>query len=511
MSQTTENNKRIAKNTLALYIRTLVTMVVGLYTSRVVLNVLGVDDYGLYNVVGGVVAMFSILTATLSQAISRYFTFELGKENSNRLHIIFCTGVNIQLLMSVIVIFIAEIGGVWFLNAKMNIPPDRMVAANWVLQFSILAFVVSLISVPYNAVIIAHEKMKAFAYVSVLEAILKLTIAYILFISPVDKLITYGFLLLLVSIVIRFVYGHYCHNHFDECHYEFILDKTLLLEMAKFAGLNAITCSAFMFNTQGINILSNLFFGVAINAARGVALQVDTVIRGFVANFTTAAKPQIIKYYSSGDYGNMMKLVCSSTKYSYFLMLVFAIPFIFEADELLKIWLKTYPSYAPCFVRWSMFVALITLLGEMLYVAILATGKLKKYVALETAISIFVFPVSYLLFLINFPSYIPYLLMGIVYFVLMVVRLVYLRQILDFSIKCFLNEACRPVVLTTVLTLLVCWWISHIIYGKSVLLILSACILMALTVCISIFLVGLAKAERKYVIDKIINYARKIK
>lgn len=510
MSQTTENNKRIAKNTLALYIRTLVTMVVGLYTSRVVLNVLGVDDYGLYNVVGGVVAMFSILTATLSQAISRYFTFELGKENSNRLHIIFCTGVNIQLLMSVIVIFIAEIGGVWFLNAKMNIPPDRMVAANWVLQFSILAFVVSLISVPYNAVIIAHEKMKAFAYVSVLEAILKLTIAYILFISPVDKLITYGFLLLLVSIVIRFVYGHYCHNHFDECHYEFILDKTLLLEMAKFAGLNAITCSAFMFNTQGINILSNLFFGVAINAARGVALQVDTVIRGFVANFTTAAKPQIIKYYSSGDYGNMMKLVCSSTKYSYFLMLVFAIPFIFEADELLKIWLKTYPSYAPCFVRWSMFVALITLLGEMLYVAILATGKLKKYVALETAISIFVFPVSYLLFLINFPSYIPYLLMGIVYFVLMVVRLVYLRQILDFSIKCFLNEACRPVVLTTVLTLPVCWWISHIIYGKSVLLILSACILMALTVCISIFLVGLAKAERKYVIDKIINYARKI-
>lgn len=510
MSQTTENNKRIAKNTLALYIRTLVTMVVGLYTSRVVLNVLGVDDYGLYNVVGGVVAMFSILTATLSQAISRYFTFELGKENSNRLHIIFCTGVNIQLLMSVIVIFIAEIGGVWFLNAKMNIPPDRMVAANWVLQFSILAFVVSLISVPYNAVIIAHEKMKAFAYVSVLEAILKLTIAYILFISPVDKLITYGFLLLLVSIVIRFVYGHYCHNHFDECHYEFILDKTLLLEMAKFAGLNAITCSAFMFNTQGINILSNLFFGVAINAARGVALQVDTVIRGFVANFTTAAKPQIIKYYSSGDYGNMMKLVCSSTKYSYFLMLVFAIPFIFEADELLKIWLKTYPSYAPCFVRWSMFVALITLLGEMLYVAILATGKLKKYVALETAISIFVFPVSYLLFLINFPSYIPYLLMGIVYFVLMVVRLVYLRQILDFSIKCFLNEACRPVVLTTVLTLLVCWWISHIIYGKSVFLILSACILMALTVCISIFLVGLAKAERKYVIDKIINYARKI-
>ena len=295
MSQTSENNKRIAKNTVALYLRTLITMAVGLYTSRVVLNVLGVDDYGLYNVVGGVVAMFSILTATLSQAISRYFTFELGKNDTKKLHVIFCTGVNIQLIMSMIVVVIAEIGGVWFLNSKMNIPPDRMIAANWVLQFSILSFVVTLISVPYNAAIIAHEKMKAFAYVGVLEASLKLAIAFVLFVSPIDKLITYGFLLVVVSVVIRLVYGNFCHKHFEECHYEFFIDKSLLTEMAKFAGLNAITCSAFMFNTQGVNILSNLFFGVAINAARGIALQVDTVIRGFVTNFTTAAKPQIIK------------------------------------------------------------------------------------------------------------------------------------------------------------------------------------------------------------------------
>ena len=510
MSQTVENNKRIAKNTVALYLRTLITMAVGLYTSRVVLNVLGVDDYGLYNVVGGVVAMFSILTATLSQAISRYFTFELGKNDATQLHVIFCTGVNIQLIMSIIVVVIAEIGGVWFLNSKMNIPPDRMVAANWVLQFSILSFVVSLISVPYNAAIIAHEKMKAFAYVGVLEASLKLIIAFALFISPIDKLITYGFLLVVVSVVIRIVYGNYCHKHFEECHYEFFIDKSLLAEMAKFAGLNAITCSAFMFNTQGVNILSNLFFGVAINAARGIALQVDTVIRGFVTNFTTAAKPQIIKYYSSGDYKNMFNLVCSSTKFSYYLMLIFAIPFIFEAKNILGIWLKNYPSYAPSFVQWSMFVTLIMLLGEMLYIAILATGKLKRYVLYETIITILVFPISYILFKIDLPPFVPYTLMGIAYLVLAIVRLLYLHKIVDFSVKQFAFNAFFPIILTTTLSLMLGYGIFRLVNANGFLLTFTACVLMAFAVCVSIILVGLAKSERLYLYERVSRYARKI-
>lgn len=321
MSQISDNNKRIAKNTIALYIRTLITLAVGLFTSRVVLNVLGIDNFGIYNVVGGVVAMFNIVTTSLSQSISRYLTFELGRDNKEKLNMIFSTSVNIQILMSFVIIVLIEAFGVWFLNNKMNIPPDRIYAANWVLQFSVLAFIVNLISVPYNASIIAHEKMKAFAYVSILEAVMKLMIAYLLYISLVDKLITYAFLLLLVSIIIRLVYGQYCKRHFEECKYSFVFDKKLFADMSKFAGWNFLASTAYIFNTQGINIISNMFFGVAINAARGIATQVDGITRNFVSNFTTAVRPQIVKSYSVGDTNYMNKLVCSGAKYSYFLML----------------------------------------------------------------------------------------------------------------------------------------------------------------------------------------------
>lgn len=339
-NQESEKNKRIAKNTIALYIRTLITMAVGLYTSRVVLNVLGVEDYGVYNVVGGVVSMFSIVTASLSQSISRYLTFELGKGNQDKLRSIFCTSVNIQLLMSLVVFILMECIGVWFLNTKMNIDADRMHAANWVFQFSVLTFVVNLISVPYNAVIIAHEKMKAFAYVSILEAVLKLVIVAALLLSSIDKLITYAFLQLMVSITIRMVYGSYCKRHFQECRYSLIIDKQLIKDMTGFAGWGSTSSIVWIFNTQGINIISNIFFGVVVNAARGVATQVEGIVKGFVVNFTTAVRPQIIKSYSAGDKEYLFKLLCTSTKYSYFLMLIFFVPFLFEAEAILQWFVK---------------------------------------------------------------------------------------------------------------------------------------------------------------------------
>ena len=394
-NQESEKNKRIARNTIALYIRTLITLAVGLFTSRVVLNVLGIDNFGIYNVVGGVVAMFNIVTTSLSQSISRYLTFELGRDNKEKLNMIFSTSVNIQILMSVVIIVLIEAFGVWFLNNKMNIPPDRIYAANWVLQFSVLAFIVNLISVPYNASIIAHEKMKAFAYVSILEAVMKLMIAYLLYISLVDKLITYAFLLLLVSIIIRLVYGQYCKRHFEECKYSFVFDKKLFADMSKFAGWNFLASTAYIFNTQGINIISNIFFGVAINAARGVATQVDGITRNFVSNFTTAVRPQIVKSYSVGDTNYMNKLVCSGAKYSCFLMLFFALPFMFEAESILKVWLKLVPEHSPSFIRLTMVVSLIWLLGDTMYTSIMAIGKLKKYMIYETCITCLVFPISY--------------------------------------------------------------------------------------------------------------------
>lgn len=509
MAEVSENNKRIAKNTLALYIRTIITMGVGLFTSRVVLNILGVDDYGIYNVVGGVVAMFSIVTASLSQAISRYLTYELGKDDKERLHTIFCTSVNIQLLMSLIVVVLMEVVGIWFLNNKMNIASERMYAANWVFQFSILSFVVSLVSVPYNAVIIAHERMKAFAYVSILEAVLKLVLVTGLYFSNIDKLITYAFLMFMVSVIIRIVYGCYCKRHFAECQYALIFDKSLFADMTKFAGWNSVAATSYIFNTQGVNIISNLFFGVAVNAARGVALQVDSIIKGFVNNFTTAVKPQIIKSYSLGEYEYMSKLICSATKYSYFLMLFFALPFIFETEMILKLWLKIYPDYAPNFVRLTMVITLIMLLGDLLYVNILAIGKLKKYMIMETCVSIIVFPFSYFLFWFGLSPEIPYILFSLLYVILIVIRLVYLKREEEFSIGFYVRSVIRPVLFTTFIASIIPFCVKYLFFAQedilSFLLIVVLCVISVLS---TVYCIGLNKEEQAFLCSKVLVFLK---
>ena len=238
----------------------ILTMFVALFTSRVVLEALGIEDYGIYNVVGGVVVMFSLFTSSLSAAISRFLTFELGINNKIRLNLIFSSSINVLLLFSIALLILIEIVGVWFLNSKLNIPMERMNAANWVMQCSIVVFIINLISVPYNAAIISHEKMSAFAYISVLEAIMKFFVAYSLYVSPFDKLITYASSLIIVALIIRMVYGIYCNKHFEECKYKCVLDKSLLKEMYSFAGWNMLGSGAYLFNTQGVNIISNLYF-----------------------------------------------------------------------------------------------------------------------------------------------------------------------------------------------------------------------------------------------------------
>ena len=503
MSQSSDNNKRIAKNSIALYIRTFITLAVGLFTSRVVLNVLGVDNFGIYNVVGGVVAMFNIVTGALSQSISRYLTFELGKENKQKLHIIFCTSVNIQIVMSLIIIVLTEAIGFWFLNNKMNIPYERLNAANWVFQFSILAFIVNLISVPYNAAIIAHEKMKAFAYVSVVEAVLKLLIVFLLYISFVDKLITYAFLLFAISVIIRLIYGCYCKRNFEECNYSFCFDKELFVDMFKFAGWNFIASTAYIFNTQGINIISNMFFGVAINAARGVATQIDGITRNFVNNFTTAVRPQIVKSYSAGNTEYMNNLVCSGAKYSFYMMLFFAIPFIFETETILKLWLKLVPEHAGNFIRLSIVSSLIWLLGDTMYTSILATGKIKKYMIYETCITCFVFPCSYLFFYVNQPPETSYIIYALAYLLLVFLRLGYLYKNENFPVLQFLKTVIWPTFSVSLLSCILPIFYKITFYNGSLL-----SFFVSITICIcsffaSIFLVGLNHKEKCYIWSKI--------
>lgn len=339
-----ENNKRIAKNALLLYFRTFFTMAVALYTSRVILKVLGIEDYGIYNVIGGVVAMFSAISGTLSSSISRFLTYELGENKSERLNRIFSTSVNIQVIISIIIILTGEIVGVWFINYKMQIPAERLIAANWVFQCSLFTFIINLISIPYNACIIAHEKMSAFAYISILEVTLKLVIVYSLLISPYDKLITYAILLTVVSLFIRSTYSIYCKRHFTECKYHLSYEKKLLKEMLSFAGWSFLGNSAYIFNTQGINILINIFFGVTLNAARGITTQVEGAIMQFVNNFTMAINPQITKSYASGEKDYMFSLICQGAKYSYILLLFFVIPFFFRNRKYTISMAKSYST-----------------------------------------------------------------------------------------------------------------------------------------------------------------------
>lgn len=510
-NQTSDNNKRIAKNTLLLYVRMLFTMAVSLFTSRVILNTLGVEDYGINNVVGGIVTMFSVLSGSLSSSISRFITFELGKGNIERLKTIFSTGVNIQLGMSVLIIIIAEAVGIWFLNTKMNIPTDRMVAANWVFQCAILTFVLNLLSVPYNAAIIAHEKMSAFAYISVVEVSLKLIIVYMLMISPFDRLETYAVLLLLVGAVIRFIYGYYCKRHFEECTYHFVFDKPVLKEMTGFAGWNFLGNGAYMLNTQGVNILMNLYFGVAVNAARGIATQVDAALKQFVNNFTTAVNPQITKSYAQGDLDYMHKLVCRSAKFSAFLMMFFAVPIILETNTILTIWLKTVPDYAVIFLQWIIISSFMdTVLANSLVTSMFATGKIERYQIIVTTVGCLVFPLSWIAFKLGFEPQVGYILYFIIYTILLFVRLYLLKDMVKLPVMMYIREVLyklAPIIVVgfaipgiLILTMDAGW-----------LRLILVCLLSVLVTAASEYFIGLSNKEKNFVAEKIKLVIGKIK
>lgn len=499
-TDSSSNNKRIAKNTLLLYFRMLFMMAVSLFTSRVVLNTLGVEDYGINNVVGGVVAMFSVLSGSMSSSISRFITFELGKGDKNRLKTVFSTGINIQLGMSLIILLVAEAVGVWFLNYKMNIPEERMYAANWVFQCSILTFILGLLSVPYNAAIIAHEKMSAFAYISIIEVTLKLIIVYLLTISPYDRLITYSILFMLVGVLIRLIYGYYCKRHFEECTYHLVYDKAILKSMTSFAGWNFLGNGAYMLNTQGVNILMNMYFGVAVNAARGVATQVDAALKQFVNNFTTAVNPQITKSYAQGDLSNMHKLVCRSAKFSAFLMMFFAVPIILETDTILSLWLKNPPAYASVFLKWIIISSFMdTVLANSLVTSMFATGDIKKYQIIVTTVGCLVFPLSWLAFQLGFEPQVGYMLYFVIYSILLFVRLYLLRDMVKLPIMMYVREVLFKVTTVMAISFVIPSILLFVIDED--LLRLVAVVLLSMTVTtVTTYLIGLNDGEKKYII-----------
>lgn len=501
MTDTSANNKRIAKNTLLLYFRMIVLMLVTLYTSRVVLDALGESDYGIYNVVGGVVAMFSVLSNSLSGAISRFITYELGTGNKEKLSRIFSTSVNIQILMALAIFGLCELIGVWFLNTKMNIPDERMEVANIVLQCSIVTFMVNLVSVPYNATIIAHERMGVFAYISILEAGLKLLVAYLIYISSSDKLMVYALLILGIAILLRLIYGIYCRGHFVEARYRILLDRPLLKEMTSFAGWNLFGSTAYMLNTQGVNMLINIFFGVGTNAARAIAVQVDSAVTQFVNNFMTAINPQITKSYAAGDRKYLFKLVCRGTKYSFFIMYLFIVPLVLEADTILGIWLKEVPTDTAVFMRMVLFSTLTTLLGNPMYTAIMATGKIRNYQIAVVSVGCLVFPLTWIAYTLGCPAYATYVIYVIIYFSLNFIRLSFLKKLMDFPISQFILPvfgrigACA--VLTFVLPTVVVFTLP-----PSFLRLFAVCTVSIMWSVACVYYIGLEKEERTFFLTK---------
>ena len=503
MQDTSANNKRIAKNTLLLYFRTIIIMLVSLYTSRVILNVLGVEDYGIYNVVGGFVAMFSMISGALSASISRFITFELGRGDKKRLNQVFSMSVNIQVAIILIVLLVGVSLGGWFLNEKMNIPVERMAAANWVLYCSLVVFCINLISIPYNACIIAHEHMSAFAYVSILDAFLKLVICYMIMISPFDKLVSYAVLLAVAALLVRLVYGIYCKRHFVECHYRWTKDTLLFKQMFGFSGWSFLTNTCNIFNTQGVNILINMFFGVALNAARGIANQVEGAIMQFVYNFTMALNPQITKNYAVGNTNEMFKLVCRGAKFSYFLLLLFAMPMMFEAEQVLTIWLKIVPDKTVVFLRLTIIGSMINMLGNTGYTACMATGNIRRYVIIISGVGCLVFPLTWIAFKLGLPVESAYIIFILLHIGVTSVRLYVMKGLLQFPPMMFVKDVVLKIGTVTVGAVIVPLLIFKQMDSTFLRLVVTI-LVCTLSTCICIYTIGLTRNERIKVKGKVV-------
>lgn len=505
------NSRRIAKNTLLLYCRMLLLMVISLYTSRIILNALGVEDYGIYNIVGGVVSMFSILSGSLSAAISRYITFELGKGNINRLKRIFCTAVNIQLVLIIIITFLLETIGLWFLNHKVVIPIERLFAANWVFQFSIITFAVNLWSVPYNATIIAHERMSAFAYISIFDAAAKLFIAFIILKNPVDRLIYYGFLVLVVGLIQRYLYTSYCKKHFNECKYEMHFDKKTTKEMFGFAGWNFIGASSVVLRDQGGNILVNMFFGPTINAARGIAMSVNAAVYGFVSNFMVALNPQITKSYASGDFNYMFKLVFQGARFSYYILLVLALPVIFTAPYLLHLWLGVVPEHAANFSRLVLLFTMSESLASPLITVMLATGNIKNYQLIVGGLQLLNLPLSYFGLKLGFPPETIFVIAIAVSILCELARLIMLRSMVGLPFRAFLKNVYLNVIIVTLLAAIVPFIVQMNLINDDFVSFIVLCICSAFSAGLVIYFIGCSKQEQGLINSYVVKFFNKLK
>jgi O-antigen/teichoic acid export membrane protein len=497
------NNKKLAKNTLMLYIRMLFSMSVSLYTSRIVLNTLGVDDFGIYNIVGGVVLVFGFLNSAISASTQRFLSFEMGKGKGSKVSYVLNISIIIHIVISIVVIILSETIGVWFLNNQLNIPNERIIAANWVFQFSVFSFVISILYASFNALIISHERMNVFAIISITETALKLIITFFLSLFDIDKLILYGALVFLVSVIIGSVYVVYCKRAFNLKRMQLPKNKDLIFEMTRFAGWNLFGVFAGIAANQGVNILLNIFFNPAINAARGIAYQIQGAVTGFVTNFQTAVNPQIIKSYSSKDSSYMYSLVFKSSKYSYFLLFLLSVPIFIEAEYILNLWLKITPEHTIIFIRLVLIDVLVCSVSGPLQTLAQATGNIRIYQIVVSGILLLNLPISYFFLRIGLKPEITFIVSIICSLSAFIARLFVLTKMMFFPVKLFCQTVLWKILLVS-LSVIFPLYISMIINGPFMEFVVVTFISLFISMAF-ILIIGLDGTERVFLKNLVIK------
>ena len=495
MSNWSLNNKRIAKNTLLLYFRMLLMMAIGLYTSRVILDKLGEVDFGIYNVVGGFVTMFSIISGAMTTATQRFLSFEIGKGNKGNVKDIFSTMLIIHIFLGVIILLVGETVGTWFLNNYMNFPSNRYEAANWVFQFSLLVFILNVINVPYNGALIAYEKMSAFAYFSIIDAVLKLAICYVIVMTPFDRLVVYAVLMALVQTVIILTYYFYCKRTFPECRFSCKFNQQYGKEIVSFVGWNLIGSLSGVAKEQGVNVVLNMFFGPAVNAARGIAYQVLSKLNSFVSNFQMAMNPQIIKNYAAEEREAMCKLVFRGAKLSYLLLLMLSLPVVIEAPLILGVWLKEVPDYTVIFLRLAILTALLNTLSNTLIVSMHASGKVRDYQIVVGTISLLTLPIVYAAFKYGADPYYAMIIAFAVELICHIARLYMLVRSIGFPMLKYLRNVTLMVFIITLLSLIFPL-MAYSFIGNEVIRFFSVCIISIISTVFFGFYIAFSKNER---------------
>lgn len=504
-----QNNKRIAKNTGFLYVRMLVVMAVTLYTSRIILEALGVEDFGIYNVVGGLAASFMFFSTSLSNSTQRFLNIALGGKNKGLLRKIFNLSLLVYGLIAVVVFIVIAFFGHWLLDAKLVIPPDRMVAANWVLWCFTISLCLTFVGTAYDSVLIAHENMKIFAWVGVADAFLKLAIAYIILYVQDDKLILYAVLIMVATLLTRAMPAIYCHRIYSECRLERVWDKSLFGALFGFTGWNLVGCFVMMLNNQGISILLNMFFGPVVNAAKGIATQVDSAVTNFSANFFVAVRPQIVKQYAQQKISDMVSLVFNSSRYGFYLMWIISLPLMLRIDYVLHLWLTEVPEYTGAFVIWIMVYNLVNVLTNPWWSAIQAVGRLRWYTVIGSSVFLLAFPLGWVCLKEGYSPITVFMVLAIVRMIYLWVVINVVRRYLKFSRMEYFKKAFLPICIVVAITWPISYIINHSLPAEGFWTLVSVVADTVIVNCIVIYMMA-TKSEREFLKAQVRKFSHRL-